>query len=206
MTTTAHDPTWPADALPVNPSTLERLHERLVADATTDGTLDLAYRTLDTAFGALLLVSSPQGLVRVAFDREGHDQVLEALARRVSPRMLRAPGRLDEAARQLADYLAGRRQTFDLPLDLRLAAGFRRQVLDHLSQIAYGRTESYTQVAAATGRPAAVRAVGTACATNPLPLVIPCHRVLRSDGSYGGYLGGTETKQALLALEASAAG
>ncbi|MFP5283222.1 MAG: methylated-DNA--[protein]-cysteine S-methyltransferase [Actinomycetes bacterium] len=198
MTTTA----WPAG--PDDPATLARLHARLAASADADGTLDLAYRTLDTPLGLLLLAATPAGLIRVAFASEDHDRVLAALADRVSPRVLRAPRRLDPAAAQLEDYLAGRRRTFDLPLDLRLTAGYRREVLDHLRAIGYGRTETYAQVAAATGRPAAVRAVGTACATNPLPLVVPCHRVLRSDGSSGGYLGGVAVKATLLALEGAA--
>jgi len=190
-------------ALPADLAVLDRLHARLVAAAGAEGTLEVAYRVLDSPIGPLLLAATPQGLVRVAFEVEDHDRVLAALAVRVSPRVLRAPGQLDAAARQLEDYLGGRRHDFDLPLDLRLASGFRREVLDHLRAIRYGHTETYTQVAAATGRPAAVRAVGTACATNPLPLVVPCHRVLRSDGSAGGYLGGVAVKQALLALEAA---
>lgn len=207
---------WPDGAAPFGPSaladpstqaepaTLARLHSRLVAGAVAEGTLDLGYRTLETALGPLLLVASGHGLLRIAFAREGHDQVLNTLAHRVSPRILSAPGRLDLVAKQLEDYLAGRRRRFDLRLDLRLAAGYRREVLDHLRSVDYGQTVTYAAVATATGRPTAVRAVGTACATNPLPLVVPCHRVLRSDGSYGGYLGGVETKQALLALEAAA--
>ncbi|MFH5823596.1 methylated-DNA--[protein]-cysteine S-methyltransferase [Georgenia sp. AZ-5] len=197
MTTT--DPLRPlAD---VEPDDLERLHARLVADADAAGALDVAYRTLDTPLGSLLLAATGGGLVRVAFESEGHDAVLERLAALVSPRVLRAPARLDDAARQIEEYLAGRRRAFDLPVDLRLAGGFRREVLSHLPDIPYGRTASYTQVAAAAGRPRAVRAVGTACATNPLPVVVPCHRVLRSDGSLGGYLGGLATKKQLLALE-----
>ena len=121
----------------------------------------------------------------------------------VSPRVLRAPGRLDAVARQLDEYFAGRRRTFDVPLDFRLARGFRRAVLAHLPEIGYGRTESYAQVAAAAGSPKAVRAVGTACAKNPLPVVVPCHRVVRSDGSYGGYAGGEEAKRTLLTIEAA---
>jgi methylated-DNA-[protein]-cysteine S-methyltransferase len=126
---------------------------------------------------------------------------LQALAGRISPRILAAPRRLDDVARQLDEYFAGRRTAFDVALDRRLSAGFRRTVLDHLAAISYGCTESYAQVAVATGHPRAVRAVGTACATNPLPVVVPCHRVLRSDGSLGGYLGGLEVKRALLELE-----
>jgi methylated-DNA-[protein]-cysteine S-methyltransferase len=144
------------------------------------------------------------GLVRLAYAREGHDVVLARLTEAVSPRILTAPARLDGVARQVEEYFAGRRRVFDVPLDFRLSKGFRRNVLAHLPDIAYGRTESYTEVAAAAGRPKAVRAVGTACATNPLPVVVPCHRVVRSDGSFGGYVGGPEAKQVLLNLEAAA--
>ena len=182
-------------------SELDRLHDQLIASATADGTLDVAYRTIDSPLGSLLLAVTEQGLVRVAYEREDHDRVLQALAVRVSPRILRAPSRLDETARQFEDYFTGVRHAFDVPVDLRLAVGFRREVLNHLRTIGYGRTESYTAVAAATGRPRAVRAVGSACATNPVPVVVPCHRVLRSDGGLGGYIGGLGAKRTLLALE-----
>jgi methylated-DNA-[protein]-cysteine S-methyltransferase len=191
-------------ALPVDPAALGRLHERLAADASADGVLDLAYRDLDTPIGSLLLVATETGLVRIAFAAEDHASVLQALADRISPRILRAPGRLDDAARQLDEYFAGQRKEFDLALDWRLSAGFRREVLHHLAEIAYGRTETYATVAVRSGRPKAVRAVGTACATNPLPVVIPCHRVVRTDGGMGGYLGGLDAKAALLAMEAAA--
>jgi methylated-DNA-[protein]-cysteine S-methyltransferase len=183
-------------------TTLDRLHAGLVESAVADGTLDVAYRTLDTPLGSLLLAASPAGLLRVAYASEGHDAVLASLAVRVSPRVLRAPARLDDVAHEIDDYFTGRRRTFDLRLDLQLAHGFRREVLTHLRGIAYGTTASYAAVAAVAGRPAAVRAVGTACAVNPLPIVIPCHRVVRSDGLIGGYLGGVAAKRALLALEA----
>ena len=143
--------------------------------------------------------------MRLAFAREDHDAVLARLADSVSPRVLRAPARLDAAARELDEYFAGRRRQFSLPLDFQLSRGFRLAVLTHLREIAYGTTESYAVVAAAAGSPAAVRAVGTACATNPLPVLVPCHRVVRSDGSIGQYVGGPGAKQALLALEAAAA-
>ena len=182
-------------------ATLDRLHDRLVDAATTEGVLDVAYRTVDSPLGPLLLAATDAGVVRLAYEREDHDQVLQSLARKVSPRVLRAPGRLDEVARQLDGYFTGSRRAFDLPLDLRLSAGFRRQVLNHLRTIGYGHTESYAAVARAIGHAAAVRAVGSACATNPVPLLVPCHRVLRSDGSLGGYVGGLRVKQALLALE-----
>jgi methylated-DNA-[protein]-cysteine S-methyltransferase len=192
--------------LPVtDPEAQRRLHERLVREAEDAGVLDVAYRTLDTPVGALLLAATPQGLVRVAFDCQDHTRVLESLATTVSPRVMEAPRRLDAAANEIEEYFAGTRRGFDLPLDLRLARGFRLGVLRHLREIAYGRTESYAEVAAAAGSPRAVRAVGTACASNPLPVVVPCHRVLRSDGSYGGYAGGAEAKRLLLGLEATAA-
>jgi methylated-DNA-[protein]-cysteine S-methyltransferase len=187
----------------VDPEATRRLHERLVAAAQRDGLLDLAYRTLDTPVGSLLLVATEQGLVRVAYAREDHDAVLARLADAVSPRILRAPARLDTVARQLDEYFTGTRRMFEVPLDFQLSKGFRRQVLAHLPEIGYGHTESYAQVAAAAGSPKAVRAVGTACATNPLPVVVPCHRVVRSDGSFGGYVGGEDAKRTLLTLEAA---
>lgn len=185
--------------------TMTRLHDQLVAAADADQLLDVGYRTIDSPIGTLLLAATDQGLVRVAYQLEHHDQVLQTLAQRVSPRILYAPRRLDQVARQLAEYFEGERQEFVLPLDFRLAHGFRREVLSRLRMINYGRTESYSQVAAATGHPRAVRAVGTACATNPLPVIVPCHRVLRSDGKLGGYIGGLQTKAALLSLEAGGA-
>jgi len=179
-----------------------RLHARLVAAADGEGLLDVAYRTIDSPVGALLLAATEEGVVRVAFDCENHDDVLAALADRVSPRILRAPGRLDTVAHQLDEYFAGRRSAFDVALDFRLSAGFRRTVLEQLRAIGYGTTASYAEVAAKAGKPKAVRAVGTACALNPLPLVVPCHRVVRSDGAAGNYRGGTQAKLTLLALEA----
>ena len=181
-----------------------QLHDRLVELAERARLLDVSYRTVDSPFGRLLLAATPAGLVRVAFDREGHDDVLAHLAAEVSPRILRTPRRLDGAALQLDEYFARRRKSFDFPVDLRLAHGFRRTVLLHLRGIGYGRTESYATIAKATGNPRAVRAVGSACSHNPLPLVVPCHRVVRGDGSIGEYLGGTDTKWALLAMEAAA--
>jgi methylated-DNA-[protein]-cysteine S-methyltransferase len=181
-----------------------RLHARLVAAAADAGILDVAYRTLDTPVGPLLLAATGAGLVRVAYAREDHDAVLQQLATAVSPRVLRAPARLDRAAVELEEYFAGRRRLFDLPLDFQLSRGFRRTVLSHLSEIGYGRTASYAAVAAAAGSPRAVRAVGTACATNPLPVVVPCHRVVRADGTSGRYVGGTDAKKVLLTLEAAA--
>jgi methylated-DNA-[protein]-cysteine S-methyltransferase len=185
-------------------SEMAELRARLTAEADAAGLLDVAYRTLDTPVGDLLLAATPAGLVRVAYDIEGRDAVLIALAAKVSPRILSAPARLDDTARQLDEYFAGRRQQFDLPLDLSLSAGFRRIVLTYLPTIEYGHTASYQAVAAGVHNPKAVRAVGTACATNPLPIVIPCHRVIRTDGALGAYLGGPDTKRRLLDLEAAA--
>lgn len=186
-----------------DPETLARLHRRLERDADNADLLDVGYRTLDTPLGPLLLAATPIGLVRVAYTNEGHDAVLASLADKISPRILRAPARLDAAAREIDEYFAGSRTHFDLPLDLRLIDGFRREVIEHLSEIGYGHRESYAAVAAAIGRPRAVRAVGTACARNPLPLVIPCHRVVRTDGSIGQYVGGVGAKQTLLTMEAA---
>ncbi|CAN5629296.1 methylated-DNA--[protein]-cysteine S-methyltransferase [soil metagenome] len=185
-------------------ATVNRLHARLQSAAATEGLLDIAYRTVDTPIGALLLARTELGLVRVAFAIEGHDAVLAALADTVSPRILRAPAHLDDAARQLDEYFAHRRTEFDIAMDLRLAHGFRRTVIEHLRDIGYGKRETYADVAAAVGNPKAVRAVGSACARNPLPVVIPCHRVVRSDGSPGQYAGGAATKLALLGIEEAA--
>jgi len=200
---TVQDPAL-ASLAALDPALLDRLHRRLETAAAEAGSLDIAYTVTGTPVGELLLAATGRGLLRVAFEGEDHDAVLAALARSVSPRILRAPARLAGAVRQLEEYFAGARRSFDLPLDRRLSKGFRLSVLEHLPEIAYGRTESYAQVAAAVGSPKAVRAVGTACATNPLPVVVPCHRVLRSDGSYGGYLGGPAAKAYLLGLEAAA--
>jgi methylated-DNA-[protein]-cysteine S-methyltransferase len=189
--------------VPVTDTELRALHGRLAERADAAGLLDVAYRTIDTPVGTLLLAATPDGLVRVAYASEDHDAVLAALAARISPRILAAPGRLDATARELDEYFTGARRTFDLPLDLRLTTGFRRAVLRQLPGIGYGQTASYAAIAAAAGSPRAVRAVGTACATNPLPIVVPCHRVIRSDGSPGRYLGGPAAKQLLLSLEAA---
>jgi methylated-DNA-[protein]-cysteine S-methyltransferase len=186
------------------PPDLTALHRRLVEQADTAGLLDIAYRTVDTPVGTLLLAATAAGLLRVAYQQEEPDQVLAELAAKVSPRILAAPGRLDASVRQLEEYFAGQRHHFDLPLDLSLSSGFRRKVLTYLPDIAYGQTASYQVVASAVDNPRAVRAVGSACATNPLPLVIPCHRVIRSDGLIGSYLGGADTKRRLLELEGAA--
>ncbi|WP_430919986.1 methylated-DNA--[protein]-cysteine S-methyltransferase [Mycobacterium colombiense] len=183
---------------------LDALHARLATAAQHEGILDIAYRLVDSPVGALLIAATELGLVRVAYASEGHDAVLQGLADRISPRILLAPARLDTAARQLDEYFAAKRHDFSVPLDWRLSAGFRNTVLRRLPEIGYGHTASYAAVARLAGNPNAVRAVGSACATNPLPVVVPCHRVVRSDGALGGYLGGVEAKRILLTLEAAA--
>ncbi|WP_081416348.1 methylated-DNA--[protein]-cysteine S-methyltransferase [Arthrobacter castelli] len=183
---------------------VSRLHERLAAAAQSAGVLDVAYDTVDTPVGTLLLATTEEGLVRVAYPIQGHDAVLAQLASDISPRILHAPEQLREPTRQLDEYFAGRRRQFDLQLDNRLSPGFRRSVLSQLPGIGYGSTVSYGELAAMAGNPKAARAVGTACGANPLPVVVPCHRVVRSDGSAGGYAGGPEAKEALLKLEGAA--
>lgn len=191
-------------AFQVSDTDMRALHAQLAARADAAGLLDLAYRTIDSPVGPLLLAATPAGLVRVAFASEDHDQVLTALASQISPRILNVPQRLDDVARELDEYFGGARRVFDLPLDFQLATGFRRAVLSQLPTIGYGHTASYAQVAAAAGSPRAFRAAGSACATNPLPVVVPCHRVVPSDGSLGRYRGGPAAKQLLLNLEAAA--
>ncbi|MGW7531031.1 methylated-DNA--[protein]-cysteine S-methyltransferase [Amycolatopsis sp. NPDC054798] len=182
---------------------LDRLHRRLEREAERADLVDIAYTTVDSPVGGLLLAATPKGLVRVAYASEDHERVLEALGRKLSPRILRAPKRLDGVAREIDEYFAKDRRAFDVPLDLSLSRGFRRLVQTRLPEIGYGETRSYRDMAELVGNPKAVRAVGTACATNPLPIVVPCHRVLRSDGTLGGYVGGAAAKTALLNLEAA---
>jgi methylated-DNA-[protein]-cysteine S-methyltransferase len=187
---------------PVDDNDLTRLRAGLAAAAERDNLLDVAYRTVDSPVGALLIAATPAGLVRLAFGNEGHDGVLQNLSDRISPRVLHAPARLDSVALQLDEYFAGRRHNFDVPLDWQLSKGFRRVVLEHLAtDIHYGSTASYGTLARLSGSPKAVRAVGTTCATNPIPVVVPCHRIVRSDGTMGGYRGGPAAKRALLELE-----
>jgi methylated-DNA-[protein]-cysteine S-methyltransferase len=187
---------------PVDDGDLSRLHARLAAAAERDDALDVAYRTVDSPVGPLLIAATPVGLVRVAFDSEGNDAVLQNLSDRISARVLEAPARLDTVALQLDEYFSGRRHDFDVPLDWQLSKGFRRTVLEHLAvDIGYGATASYGTLARLSGSPSAVRAVGTTCATNPIPVVVPCHRVVRADGTMGQYRGGPAAKRALLDLE-----
>jgi methylated-DNA-[protein]-cysteine S-methyltransferase len=183
---------------------LSELHTRLTTAAQRDAILDIAYRVIDSPVGPLLIAATKLGLVRIAYASEGHGTVLQKLADKVSARILLAPARLDAAARQLDEYFTGDRREFDLPLDWRLSAGFRSTVLHRLPEVTYGQTASYAAVAKLAGNPKAIRAVGSVCATNPLPVVVPCHRVIRSDGAMGGYLGGVAAKRILLTLEGAA--
>jgi methylated-DNA-[protein]-cysteine S-methyltransferase len=179
-----------------------RIRAALAERAEAEGLLDVAFASHDSPFGVVVLAATDAGLVRVGLPAEGEEAVLDALAQRVSPRVLRAErGALAQARRQLDEYFAGRRRTFDVALDWRLTSGFRRAVLRATATIPYGVTASYRDVAVRAGSPAAVRAAGTALATNPLPIVVPCHRVLRSGGELGNYLGGAEMKARLLELE-----
>ncbi len=170
------------------------------ADAA--GLLDVAYAHLDTPVGLVLLAATPRGLVRVVYlDGDDEPAVLAELADTVSPRVLASPRRLDEARRELEQYFAGRRERFELPLDWRLSRGFTRRVLRATARIPYGGVGTYGQVAAAAGSPRGSRAAGNALGANPLPIVVPCHRVLRTGGTLGGYTGGTERKRLLLKIE-----
>jgi len=189
---------------PVSDEDDRAARDRLVARADEEGMLDVAYRTIDSPIGALLLAATPVGLVRVAFEAEDHDAVLADLSARLGPRILSTSRGLDAAARQLDEFLDGRRDVFDVRVDLQLVRGFRREVLEHLQDIGYGVTRTYAQVAVTAGRPAAVRAVGSACSHNPVPLVVPCHRVVRSDGTIGQYAGGADLKRMLLEMESAA--
>jgi methylated-DNA-[protein]-cysteine S-methyltransferase len=175
--------------------------QRLADRAAAEGLLDVAYASLDSPFGPLLLASTPRGLVKLSLPNYDPEQTLEDLAARISPRLLEAPGRLDDARRQLDLYFDGRLHEFDLPLDWQLSSGFRRRALRAIDRIPYGGTRSYTEIARSAGNERAVRAAGTACGANPLPIVVPCHRVLRSGGALGGYGGGLPMKEALLTME-----
>jgi methylated-DNA-[protein]-cysteine S-methyltransferase len=175
--------------------------EGFKARAAEEGLLDVAYTRADSPFGPLLLATTSRGLVRVGLPNQDADALLVELAERVSPRVLEAPAELDEVRRELDLYFEGKLDRFDLPLDWRLSSGFRRRVLRAIDRIPYGQTRSYTEMARRAGNQRAVRAAGSACGSNPIPLVVPCHRVLRTSGALGGYGGGLPMKQALLELE-----
>ncbi len=178
----------------------------LAERAEAEGLLEVAYATADSPLGSLLLAATPRGLVRLAYtDFRPEDDVLEDLAHRLSPRVLRMPSRLDDARRELDEYFAGRRSEFDLRIDWSLTRGFGGDVLRQTARIPFGSTSTYAQVATGAGSPRAVRAAGNALGANPIPVVVPCHRVLRTGGALGGYTGGVERKQFLLRLEGALA-
>jgi methylated-DNA-[protein]-cysteine S-methyltransferase len=171
--------------------------------AAAAGLLDVAYARFDSPLGTLLLAATEAGLVRVAYlDEPGAEEaVLAKLAARVSPRVLAAPGRLDEPRRELDQYFAGRRTDFELPLDWSLTRGFGRGVLEATARVPFGSVSTYKAVAGEAGSPRASRAAGNALGANPLPIVVPCHRILHTTGGLGGYTGGLDRKRRLLAIE-----
>jgi methylated-DNA-[protein]-cysteine S-methyltransferase len=182
------------------------LLDRLVARAAREGLIDVAYARVDSPLGPLIAARTPRGLARLAFEQHngGLDAIVERLSQRLSPRVLEAPAQLDDVRRQLDEYFAGRRDAFDLPVDLSLVqTDFGRAVLAGTTQIPFGQTRSYRDVAALAGNALAVRAAGSALGRNPVPIVVPCHRVLRTGGALGGYTGGVEKKELLLRLEGS---
>jgi methylated-DNA-[protein]-cysteine S-methyltransferase len=186
---------------------LDRALQGVLARAERDGLIDIAYATLDSPFGELLVARTDRGVVRIALPsgrgrHRPHDEVLEELAEVVSPRVLESPKRLDEERRELEDYFEGRRQKFDVPVDWSLTPpGFRNRALHAVARIPYGKTKTYGEIAKQAGNPRAFRAAGSACGYNPIPLVVPCHRVVPSSGGIGQYGGGPEMKQALLDRE-----
>lgn len=175
----------------------------ITSAAADAGLLDVAYATEDSPVGRLLLAVTPQGLVRLAYldAADDEDAVLQGLARRVSPRILTAPRRLDEPRRELEQYFAGRRLEFEIPIDWRLVRGFGRRVLEITAAIPFGSVSTYGKVAAEAGSPRGARAAGNALGANPLPIVVPCHRVLHATGGLGGYTGGLDRKRTLLGIE-----
>ena len=194
-----------ADAAP-GEKELQALSARLAERAGEEGVLDVAYATADTPLGPLLLATTSRGLVRVAFPGERPDDILAELSREVSPRVLESPARLDGVLRELDEYFERRRESFDVPLDWRLSHGFRNRALKALAGIPYGRTITYSELAARAGNPRAQRAAGSACGANPIPIVVPCHRVVRTGGAIGNYGGGPEVKEFLLGLEGALPG
>jgi methylated-DNA-[protein]-cysteine S-methyltransferase len=177
------------------------LGPRIAERAARDRLLDVAYARVDSPLGPITVASTPRGLVRVAY--RPPEQVIDELAAKLSPRVLEVPARLDEVRRELDEYFAGRRKEFELEIDWSLTRGFTRRVLQATAQIDYGDLRSYAEVAARAGSPRAVRAAGNALGANPMPIVVPCHRVVRTGGALGGYTGGVERKIRLLRIEGS---
>jgi methylated-DNA-[protein]-cysteine S-methyltransferase len=178
----------------------EDLDRRFRERAAAEGLLDVAYDLVDSPLGALLVAVTDQGVCRIEFDPEP-ERDLEPLAREFGLRVLRAPKAVDESRRELTEYFEGSRTRFELPLDLRVAAEFRLRVMHELARVPYGSVTTYGALAAKAGRPAAARAVGTIMNRNPVPIVLPCHRVVGASGSLVGYGGGLERKEQLLRLE-----
>jgi len=183
------------------PLDLAALRSRIARRAADEGLLDVAYGVADSPLGQLTVIITPRGLVRLSYPDEGIDSQLAEVAERVSPRILEAPERTDEVRRQLDAYFAGDRTTFDLPIDWQLVRGFAGQVLRATARIPFGSVSSYRDVATEAGSPNAYRAAGNALGSNPIPIVVPCHRVLHAGGGMGGYTGGLERKRYLLELE-----
>ena len=179
----------------------DRLRTALARRAADEGLLDVAYGTYQSPLGELTVMVTPRGLVRLSYPGEGIEDQLQEVADRVSPRILEAPERTDEVRRQLDAYFAGRRHAFEVPIDWRLVRGFAGDVLRATARIPFGGVSSYREIAAAAGSPNAYRAAGNALGSNPVPIVVPCHRVLHAGGGLGGYTGGLERKRYLLQLE-----
>jgi methylated-DNA-[protein]-cysteine S-methyltransferase len=177
------------------------LTNRFLQGADSKGLVDVAVATMDSPIGTLLLMATPKGLVRIAFEDENRDEVLGEVAMQLSPRILEAPRRLDPVRRELDRYFAGELQDFEVPLDWSLVGDFARKVLRRTARIPYGSVASYGEVALEVGTPRGARAVGNALGSNPIPVVVPCHRVVRTGGAIGGYGGGLPRKRWLLALE-----
>ena len=180
---------------------LARLRERVAERAAGEHLLDVAYATLDSPVGELTVFVTPRGVVRVAFADEPREAILDEMADRLSPRILAAARPTDEARRQLDAYLAGERRAFELPLDWSLIRGFAVGILRATAAVPYGSTSTYRDVAAAAGSPRAARAAGNALGSNPIPIIVPCHRILHASGGLGGYAGGLDRKRTLLRLE-----
>lgn len=175
--------------------------DELVERAEREGLVDVAYDSVDSPIGTLLVATTGKGVVRISFHSEAEDLVLEELARRVSPRVVRSARKVAGVARELDEYFAGRRKRFDYPLDWSLVGPYARKVLRATAAIPFGKVSTYREVASKAGNPAASRAAGNALGSNPIPVVVPCHRVLRTGGGLGGYGGGLEVKEHLLRLE-----
>jgi methylated-DNA-[protein]-cysteine S-methyltransferase len=180
---------------------LEALRSELARRAASDGVLDVGYGFADSPLGPLTVVVTGRGLVRLSYAHESVDEQLDEIATRISPRILASPERTDAVRRQLGEYFAGDRRRFDVPIDWRLVQGFSGNVLRATARIPFGAVSSYREVAAEAGSPNAYRAAGNALGSNPIPIVVPCHRVLHSGGGLGGYTGGLERKEYLLRLE-----